>query len=83
MIQDKPRERFPRDRMYYKFRLYGFLKNLRFFDPFLILFFREAGLSFLAIGTLFSIREIATNLLEVPTGVIADSFGRRKAMLAT
>lgn len=69
--------------MYYKFRLYGFLKNLRFFDPFLILFFRESGLSFLEIGSLFSIREIAVNLLEVPTGVIADSFGRRKAMLAS
>ena len=76
-------ERFPRDRMYYKFRLYGFLKNLRFFDPFLILFFREMGLSFLEIGSLFSIREIAVNVLEVPTGVVADSFGRRKAMLAS
>ena len=76
-------ERFPRDRMYYKFRLYGFLKNLRFFDPFLILFFREMGLSFLEIGALFSIREIAVNVLEVPTGVVADSFGRRKAMLAS
>ena len=76
-------DRFPRDRMYYKFRLYGFLKNLRFFDPFLILFFRETGLSFLEIGTLFSIREIAVNVLEVPTGVIADSFGRRQAMLAS
>ena len=75
--------RFPRDLMYYKFRLYGFLKNLRFFDPFLILFFREMGLSFLEIGTLFSIREIATNVLEVPTGVIADAYGRRKAMLAS
>ncbi|MCD5408230.1 hypothetical protein LR090_03200 [Candidatus Bipolaricaulota bacterium] len=76
-------DRFPRDRMYYKFRLYGFLKNLRFFDPFLILFLREMGLSFLEIGSLFSIREIAINVLEVPTGVIADSFGRRKAMLAS
>jgi MFS family permease len=74
---------FPRDRMYYKFRLYGFLKNLRFFDPFLILFFREMGLSFLEIGTLFSVREIAVNVLEIPTGVVADSFGRRKAMLAS
>lgn len=73
----------PKDRMYYKFRLYGFLKNLRFFDPFIILFFREMGLSFLQIGVLFSIREIATNLLEVPTGVVADAFGRRKAMLAS
>lgn len=75
--------RIPRDRMYHKFRLYGFLKNLRFFDPFIILFFREMGLSFLEIGALFSIRELATNILEVPTGVVADAFGRRKAMLAS
>jgi MFS family permease len=70
-----------RDLQYHKFRAYGFLKNLRFFDPFLLLFLREAGLSFLAIGTLISIREIATNVLEIPTGVLADAFGRRKAML--
>lgn len=74
---------FPKDRMYHKFRLYGFLKNLRFFEPFLILFFREAGLSFLQIGALFSIREIATGVLEIPTGMLADAFGRRKAMLAS
>ena len=70
-----------RDLQFYKFRAYGFLKNLRFFDPFLILFLREAGLSFLAIGTLISVREILTNVLEIPTGVLADAFGRRKAML--
>ncbi|NOX45302.1 MAG: MFS transporter [Caldiserica bacterium] len=69
--------------MYHKFRLYGFLKNLRFFDPFIILFFREMGLSFFEIGALFSIRELATNFLEIPTGVVADAFGRRKAMLAS
>jgi len=73
----------PKDLMYRKFCLYGFLKNLRFFDPFLILFFREVGLSFLEIGALFSIREICTNLLEIPTGVVADAYGRRKAMLAS
>ncbi|MBU1050197.1 MFS transporter [Candidatus Bipolaricaulota bacterium] len=70
-----------KDLQFYKFRAYGFLKNLRFFDPFLILFLREAGLSFLAIGMLVSIRELSTNLLEIPTGVMADAFGRRKAML--
>ena len=69
--------------MYWKFRLYGFLKNLRFFDPFLILFLREMGLPFLQIGILYSIREISTNVLEIPTGVLADAFGRRKAMLAS
>jgi MFS family permease len=71
-----------KDLMYHKFRAYGFLKNLRFFDPFIILFFRQAGLSFLQIGVLFSVREIATNILEIPTGVVADAYGRRKAMLA-
>lgn len=77
------REReFPRDLMYFKFCLYGFLKNLRFFDPFIILFFREMGMSFLNIGVLFSIREVSTNILEVPTGVIADAYGRRKSMIA-
>ena len=69
--------------MFWKFRLYGFLKNLRFFDPFLILFLREMGLSFLEIGVLYSIREICTNLFEIPTGVLADAFGRRKAMLVS
>jgi MFS family permease len=71
-----------RDRMFWKFRMYGFLKNLRFFDPFLILFFREAGLTFLAIGTLYAIREVSTNVLEIPTGIVADAFGRRRAMIA-
>lgn len=67
--------------MFRKFCAYGFLKNLRFFDPFILLFFREMGLSFLEIGTLFSIREIAVNLIEIPTGVIADAFGRRRSMI--
>ncbi|NOQ40234.1 MAG: MFS transporter, partial [Anaerolineales bacterium] len=71
-----------RDRMFYKFSLYGFLKNLRFFDPFILLIFRSYGLSFLQIGVLYSIREVATNILEIPTGVLADSFGRRRSMVA-
>jgi len=72
-----------RDRMFWKFRTYGLLKNLRFFDPFLVLFFREAGLTYLAIGSLYAIREVSTNLLEIPTGVVADAFGRRRAMIAS
>jgi MFS family permease len=73
--------RIIKDTQYFKFSLYGFLKNLRFFDPFILLFFREMGLSFLQIGTLFSIREIATNVMEIPTGIVADTFGRRRAMI--
>jgi len=72
---------YKKDKQFYRFALYGFLKNLKFFEPFLILFFRERGFSFLEIGALFSIREIATNILEIPTGVIADVYGRRKSMV--
>ena len=72
----------PRDRMFYKFSLYGFLKNLQFFDPFILLIFRSYGLSFLQIGLLYSIRDVAANILEIPTGIIADSFGRRRAMVS-
>jgi MFS family permease len=70
-----------KDSMFYRFSLYGFLKNLRFFEPFMVLFFHENGLSFLQIGLLYSVRDLATNFLEIPTGVYADAFGRRKSML--
>ncbi len=72
---------FTRDKQYWKFSMYGFLKNLRFFDPYLLLFFREVGISFTLIGVLFSIREISTHILEIPSGVFADSIGRRKSMV--
>ena len=71
----------PRDKMYLKFRLYGFLKNLRFFDPFIVLFFLDAGLSFFLIGMLYAVREVLINVFEIPTGFVADALGRRKAML--
>lgn len=74
-------EEFRKDRQFWKFSFYGFIKNLRFFDPYLILFFREVGISYFQIGVLFSIREIATNILEIPSGILADSYGRRRAMM--
>jgi MFS family permease len=74
---------FPKNLQFYKFCAYGFFKNLRFFDPFIILFFRELNLSFFQIGLLFSIREISINILEVPTGIIADTLGRRRAMITS
>ncbi len=74
---------FEKNLQYFKFCSYGFLKNLRFFEPFLILFFLEKGLSFTQIGTLYAIREISTNILEIPTGVIADALGRRRTMVSS
>lgn len=71
----------PRNLQLFKFSAYGFLKNQRFFDVFIFLFFLEQGISFLQIGTLIAIREIALLLLEIPTGFVADSLGRRKSMI--
>lgn len=70
-----------KDKQYFKFCAYGFLKNLRLFEPFLILFFLEAGLSFLEIGVLYSVREIMRNLFEMPAGILADALGRRRTMV--
>ncbi|MBS1249019.1 MAG: hypothetical protein MAG431_00592 [Chloroflexi bacterium] len=71
----------PKDRMFYRFSLYGFLKNLRFFGPFILLIFTDNGLSYFQIGLLYSIRDLATNIMEIPAGVYADAFGRRRSMV--
>ncbi len=64
-----------------KFAAYGFFKNLRFFDPFIILFFKEQGITYLQIGMLYSFREISTAILEIPTGFVADSWGRKYSLM--
>lgn len=74
-------KRFHKDLQYYKFCAYGFLKNLKFFDPFIFLFLLQNGINYVEIGILFSFREIGTNILEIPTGIFADSFGRKKSMI--
>ena len=73
-------EHLEKNRQYYKFCFYGFLKNLRFFDAFFILFLVENGVSFTQIGILYAAREIAGNLLEIPTGILADTFGRKNIL---
>jgi len=67
--------------MLHRFSLYGFLKNQQYYDPFLILAFREKGLSFLQIGMLIAFREVMVNVLEIPSGAMADVYGRRKSMI--
>lgn len=74
---------FRKDIQYYKFCAYGFLKNLRFFEPFLFLFFLEGHLSYLQIGVIYSIREIVRNVFEIPSGLAADVLGRRRTMITS
>ena len=69
--------------MLLRFSLYGFLKNQRYFEPFLVLAFLEKGLSFFQIGLLIAFRELCVNLMEVPSGVVADLYGRRRSMMTS
>ncbi len=65
-----------------KFSLYGLLKNLKFFEPYLLIFLSNNNISLLQIGILFSIREIIINIFEIPSGIIADYFGKKKELYA-
>ena len=61
--------------------MYGFLKNLKFFEPYLIIYLLGLDYSLFHIGILFAIRETITYLLEVPSGMIADYYGKKKELL--
>ncbi|MHC4441975.1 MAG: MFS transporter [Planctomycetota bacterium] len=67
--------------MLWRFSLYGFLKNQKYYEPFLILAFLEKGLSFFTIGLLIGFRQICINLFEIPSGAVADLYGRRRCMI--
>ena len=69
------------DRMLLRFSLYGFLKNQQYFEPFILLAFLQMGLSFTLIGLLIGFRQLLINFFEIPSGAIADLFGRRRALL--
>ncbi|MBT8484614.1 MAG: MFS transporter [Phycisphaerae bacterium] len=67
--------------MLFRFSLYGFLKNQRYFEAYLVLAFLEKGLDFFQIGLLIAVREATVNLLEVPSGALADIWGRRRCLI--
>lgn len=48
--------------------------------PIIFLFFRANGLTFTQIGFISGAQWFAQLVLEVPTGVFADKFGRKTAM---
>ncbi|MCP4120396.1 MAG: MFS transporter [Bacteroidetes bacterium] len=66
-----------------RFSLYGFLKNQQYFEPFILLAFLQMGLNYTLIGLLIAFRELMVNLLEIPSGAIADVWGRRRSMIVS
>ncbi len=69
--------------MLFRFCAYGFLKNQRYFEPFLMLIFLQQGLSYFEIGLLIACRSLTINVLEIPSGVVADAWGRRRCMIVS
>jgi len=69
--------------MLFRFSLYGFLKNLRIYDAFLLIALLDRNLDFAAIGWLVAIREVSAVALEVPSGAVADTVGRKRCMVAS
>jgi len=65
-----------------KFGFYGLLKNLRFFEPYMIIFFLQSDLTLFHVGLLYSIREVIVYIFEIPSGVIADRYGKKTELYA-
>ena len=63
-----------------RFCLYSILKNLRFADPFLVLFLLHAGFSFVTIGSALGVQHLIVGVLEFPLGMAADRWGRRRSL---
>lgn len=70
-----------RDWTIFRFSLYIFLRNLRIFEPFLIIFFRHVGLSFFQIGLLYSVKETVILVAGVPSGMLADISGKKRVLI--
>lgn len=79
-MENKLHKEILKDKQIKKFSMYGFLKNLKFFEPYLLIFLMGNSISLFQIGILFSIREAIVNIFEIPSGFVADYFGRKKEL---
>jgi len=70
-----------RDPQIWKFCFYGLLKNLKFFEPYLLIYLISFGIGFFEIGLLYGIREGVTYIFEIPSGVIADTYGKKRELM--
>jgi MFS family permease len=64
-----------------KYYLYQFFSSLEFWAPIIVLFWRSRGLSMTQIMVLQSLYGIGVIILELPTGAIADYFGKRISLI--
>lgn len=65
----------------HKFYLTEFLKTQRYFIPIMIIFLQLHRLSYTEIFLLYAIQSFVVFLLEIPSGVFADLFGKKAALI--
>lgn len=70
-----------KDKQILKFSFYGFFKNLQFFEPYLLIYLMGMGLNLFQIGLLYSLRGAVIYIFEVPSGMLADQYGKKKELL--
>lgn len=67
-----------------RFCAYAVLRNLRLFDPFLVLFLlADLELDYATVGLVIAWQKGLLAALEVPLAVVADRFGRRRTLVAS
>jgi hypothetical protein len=64
-----------------KFYLTEFLKTQRYFIPIMILFLQFHKLSYTEIFVLYAVQQAIVFLLEIPSGVVADQFGKKATLI--
>lgn len=64
-----------------KLYLTSFLKNQTYFTPIFIVFLQAMELSFKEIFWIFTIGSIFSLVIEIPTGIIADLWGKRRSII--
>ncbi len=79
-MNDNLKKAIIQDKQIKKFSAYGLLKNLAFFKPYLIIYLMANGINLFQIGVLYSIRELIIYIFEIPSGIIADYYGRKKEL---
>jgi len=63
------------------FYLFKILEGVSFFVPIIVLFWQQNGLSLTQVMLLQSFFSLTMLLLDIPTGYLADAFGRRIVLL--
>lgn len=64
-----------------KFYATSFLKNQTYFTPVLIVFLQAQSLSMSEIFLVFTIGSIVSLLMEIPTGIFADFYGKKRSTI--